>query len=206
MLELPNWEYWGRMQDITLRDALVLSINLCPNSYNHEIESELEQQYAHRYWHHFQIAKSHIYTAPWLIGRVAKRELDVDAAHTTIDFRKFCKWAVEDVQLADLPHEMQILGEKVLTDLETINEPVPVEGISAPPQKSEVACTAILEAIKRLGYDPLSLPLNVSGKRGVKSEIKKIVQNSPIFRHGTVFENAWSKLLRTEQIRYGRPT
>jgi hypothetical protein len=202
MLELPNWEHWGRIRDITLRDALVLSINLCPNSYGHENSNKVERLYAEKYWHHFQIAKSHIFGSTWVIGRVAKCSFDVDAAHTTIDFPKFCNWAVEDVQLADLPHEMRILGGEISAYIETANDLTAPEGIVAPPQKSEVACTAILDVIKQSGYDPLSLPSNLPGKKGVKGEIKIRLQNTPLFKHGTVFDNAWTKLLDTERIRY----
>jgi hypothetical protein len=202
MLELPNWEHWGRMRDITLREALVLSINLCPNSYNHENNNEMERQYAEKYWQHLQIAKSHIYDSEWLVGRVARSDIDIDVAHTAINLQKFCCWAVEDVQLADLPYEMRVLGEELLVSIADPNEPIAEERIVAPPQKSTVACTVILNAMKQLGYDPLSLPQNMSGKKGVKSKVRKHLEDTPLFRYGSVFDNAWTKLLNTEQIRY----
>lgn len=116
MLELPDWEYWGRMRDITLRDALVLSINLCPNLYNHEQDSDEAKDMAQKYWNNLNIAKSHIYGSDWLVGKVSKTEFDVDTAFTTVDLPKFCCWAVTDVQLAELPHEMQILGGANFSD------------------------------------------------------------------------------------------
>lgn len=111
MLKPPDWEYWGRMRDVTLRDALVLSINLCPNSYNHEIKSRKEQKFAQRYLSNLQIVKSHIYGSDWLVGKVAKAAFDVDASFTTVDLPKFCKWAFSVVKLVDLPDQMKGLGE-----------------------------------------------------------------------------------------------
>ena len=111
MLELPDWEYWGRMRDITLRDALVLSINLCPNLYSHEQDSDEAKDMAQKYWNNLNIAKSHIYGSDWLVGKVSKTEFDVDTAFTTVDLPKFCKWALEVVKLVDLPEQMRKMGD-----------------------------------------------------------------------------------------------
>ena len=190
------------MRDVTLRDALVLSLNLCPNAYNHETESTKAKKFAQRYLSNLQIVKSHIYGSDWLVGRVSKKEFDVDVAFTTVDFPKFCRWAVTDVQLVDLPQEMRILGGETLLNNEIDISSTQTDDIVAPLQKSQVAGNAILNAIRQEGYDPLKLPATPAGKKGVKDEMRKILQNSPLFRHGTVFNNSWSKLLESEQIRY----
>jgi hypothetical protein len=111
MLKLPDWEYWGKMRDVTLRDALVLTLNLCPNSYNHENNSRKEKKSAERYFSNLQIAKSHIYGADWLVGRVSKKDFDVDTAFTTVDLPKFCNWAISVVKLVDLPEQMKKMGD-----------------------------------------------------------------------------------------------
>jgi len=111
MLKPPDWDYWGRMRDVTLRDALVLSLNLCPNSYNHEIKSKRAQKFAQRYLSNLQIVKSHIYGSDWLVGRVAKAEFDVDASFRTVDLPKFCKWAFSVVKLNGLPDQMKRLAD-----------------------------------------------------------------------------------------------
>lgn len=82
MLKSPDWEYWGRMRDVTLRDALLLSLNLCPNTYNHETTSIKAQKFAQRYLDNFQIVKSHIYCSDWLVGRVSKKEFDLNVTFT----------------------------------------------------------------------------------------------------------------------------
>ena len=202
MLKSPDWEYWSRMRDVTLRDALVLSLNLCPNVYNHEQDSDEAKDSAQKYWNNLQIAKSHIFVSDWVVGRVSKVEFDIDTIFTTVDFPKFCRWAVTDVQLVDLPQEMRILGGETLLNNEIDISSTQTDDIVAPLQKSQVAGNAILNAIRQEGYDPLKLPATPAGKKGVKDEMRKILQNSPLFRHGTVFNNSWSKLLESEQIRY----
>jgi hypothetical protein len=111
MLKLPDWEYWGRMRDVTLRDALVLTLDLCPNSYNHETKTSKEKKFAQKFLSNLQITKSHIYGADWVVGRVSKQEFDVDTAFTTVDLPKFCKWAFGVVKLVDLPEKMKQLGD-----------------------------------------------------------------------------------------------
>jgi len=110
MLELPDWEYWGRLKFVPLRDALVLSTGLCPHKYDHENNDPTELSYAQRYWDNLQVAKNHVYDCDWVVGRVAKEDFDVDVINTVVDLNKFCKWALQDVQLRGLPTEMEILG------------------------------------------------------------------------------------------------
>jgi hypothetical protein len=122
MLELPDWGYWGRLRTMSMRDALVLSIGLCPHKYNHENTDATELSYAQKYWDNLQIARNHVYDSDWLVGRAAKQDGDVDTTHTEVDFEKFCVWASIDVQLSDLPPEMRILGGADLEDSNVSND------------------------------------------------------------------------------------
>ena len=110
MLELPDWNHWGRLKTVALRDALVLTIGLCPHKYNHENTDRTELPYAQKYWDNLQVAKNHVYENDWVVGKVAKEEFDVDVTNTLVDLNKFCKWALQSVQLSGLPTEMEILG------------------------------------------------------------------------------------------------
>ena len=118
MLELPDWEHWGRLRTMSMRDTLVLSIGLCPHKYNHEKTDATELSYAQKYWDNLQIAKNHVYESDWLVGRVAKQEGDVDTTYTEVDFEKFCVWAASVLNLADLPPEMLAIGNLLLEDTE----------------------------------------------------------------------------------------
>ena len=108
MLELPDWNHWGRLKTVALRDALVLTIGLCPHKYNHENTDTTELPYAQKYWDNLQVAKNHVYENDWVVGKVAKEEFDVDVTNTLVDLNKFCKWALQSVQLSGLPTEMEI--------------------------------------------------------------------------------------------------
>jgi hypothetical protein len=115
MLELPDWGYWGRLKTVTLRDALVLSIGLCPHAYNHENTNEIEFAFAQKYWDNFLIAKNHVYGADWVVGKVAKESLDVDCNNTEVNLNKYCIWASTVVELPDFPPEMVIIGDLLIS-------------------------------------------------------------------------------------------
>ena len=110
MLELPDWDHWGRLKTVSLRDALVLSVNLCPDRYNHENSNEIEFGYARKYWQNSQIAKNHVYDAEWLVGKVAREDSDIDLRLTNVDLCKFSYWALNVAHISELPTEMEILG------------------------------------------------------------------------------------------------
>jgi hypothetical protein len=114
MLELPDWDRWGRLKTVTLRDALVLSAGLCPHKYNHENTNSIELSYAQKFWDNLQIAKNHAYESGWVVGEVATEDFDVDFNNTVVDLKKFSIWAATVVELPDLPPEMVIIGDLLL--------------------------------------------------------------------------------------------
>ena len=61
---------------------------------------------------------------------------------------------------------------------------------------------AILEEIRRQGFDPMALPPYSSGKRGVKSDIRDSLKDSPLFTAKTAFRNAWEDLADYNLIAY----
>ena len=138
MLELPDWNHWGRLKTVALRDALVLSIGLCPNKYNHENTNTTELFYAQKYWDNLQIAKNHVYENDWVIGKVAKEDFDVDVANTSVELDKFCKWALQEVQLSGLPTEMEILGGANFSDSCANNKIIDRPAKSNHPKKSQL--------------------------------------------------------------------
>lgn len=114
MLELPEWGHWGRLKTVSMREALVLSIGLCPHKYNHENNDATELDYAQKYWDNLQIAKNHVYESDWVVGRVAKEDFDADSNNTAVDLYKFCIWAAAVVELSELPPEMVLIGDLLL--------------------------------------------------------------------------------------------
>lgn len=64
-----------------------------------------------------------------------------------------------------------------------------------PLQRTTAQDTAILTVIQQAGHDPLALPKNESGKRGVKFAIRQALNGSPLFpKNSTVFNKAWERL------------
>jgi hypothetical protein len=59
---------------------------------------------------------------------------------------------------------------------------------------------AILAEIKRLGFDPLALPKNPDGKRGVKAAVRLALSTDKLFKGSTVFEKAWERLTARAEI------
>lgn len=61
--------------------------------------------------------------------------------------------------------------------------------------------TAILDAIVRLGYDPLNLPINPSGGSGVKAKVRSLLNGKGLFTGSTVFKHAWDRLRHFKKIK-----
>lgn len=73
---------------------------------------------------------------------------------------------------------------------------------SKPMPRSTAQDAAILEEIRRQGYDPLALPKNPTGKRGVKAAIGDELCNNhkAIFQSRGVFDTAWQRLRDRQEI------
>lgn len=81
------------------------------------------------------------------------------------------------------------------------------EPVQAAPAKrvlaSEVQDAAILAAIREAGHDPLALPRNSPGKRGIKAVIRNAlvgVSGSPFPKIGKQFDKSWERLREREEI------
>jgi hypothetical protein len=80
--------------------------------------------------------------------------------------------------------------------------PVSVSGsyTKAPLQRSAAQDAAILAAIREAGCDPLALPVNETGKSGVKAKVRRAIANNTMFVGTTVFDKAWERLRRQGDI------
>jgi hypothetical protein len=57
---------------------------------------------------------------------------------------------------------------------------------------------AIVAEVERQGYDPMSLPMNLPGKAGIKAAVREALQDSTLFKAITAFDKTWERL-RTEK-------
>lgn len=81
----------------------------------------------------------------------------------------------------------------ILHDLETFTPEKPLP-------KMRQQENAIVDTIKKLGYDPQKLPKNPSGKPGVKAEIREKIQFPPLFNNANIFDKAWDRLSKYKDI------
>ena len=59
---------------------------------------------------------------------------------------------------------------------------------------------AIINEIQRQELDPLALPPTSPGHSGVKSAVRKALENSPLFKGSTTFDKAWERLRKQHLI------
>lgn len=96
------------------------------------------------------------------------------------------------VKVSDLDSWLQLSGR-------TFSEPKPVLSASAdlatPVPRQRAQEDVVLNAIKKLGYDPLALPRNPSGKPGPKAAVRAALSQDQLFKEwSTVFDHAWERL------------
>lgn len=75
-------------------------------------------------------------------------------------------------------------------------------GVGVPKQRSQARMEAIVAQLRSMGYEPLALPRNSAGKRGVKAETKAALGNKGIWAGTTVFNRAWEHLMKNQTIAY----
>ena len=59
---------------------------------------------------------------------------------------------------------------------------------------------AIVAEIVRLGYNPLELPINSRGKRGVKTQVRDALWKGDLFGTINIFKHAWDRLRAGKEI------
>lgn len=98
---------------------------------------------------------------------------------------------------------------QALTTAPSRIEPAPPVADTSPPepqakplQRQQAQETAILEALGKLGYDPLSLPCNKPGKSGAKAAVRDDLRanRKDLFYGTTVFDKAWLRLSGRREI------
>jgi hypothetical protein len=86
----------------------------------------------------------------------------------------------------------EVLKISILAELGTVK---PIKSIAMARQQEN----AILDAIKKLGYDPQNLPKIIPGKRGVKAEVRTALLLHPLFKDKTtVFDKTWERLSKED--------
>ena len=145
------------------------------------------------------------------IEKVGKYDMDAlarrDAAHTAYwksSNDKALSKAFEDAQAEwDAAHQAWLT--KMVRCLLEPQAAAPAqdeaETVSARPmQRSAAQSAAILAAIRSAGHDPRRLPVNETGKPGVKAAIREVLGGEGLFVGATVFGKAWERLRQQGDI------
>ena len=91
------------------------------------------------------------------------------------------------------------LGDAQL--IERYQPPAPATDIKPVPiQRAHAQDAAILREIRKQGFNPLELPKNAAGKKGVKHGIRTAIGNSGLFIGTTIFDKAWERLTANSEI------
>jgi len=120
--------------------------------------------------------------------------LKVDSAlsnpvYTFITLHSFNKW-------------IEQYGKSVLAALPTVSgwtaqsslRLTATDLLSEPDTRFNRQKKAVLDEIKRQGYDPKALPKNSPGLRGVKADIRAVLDGSSLFDKQSSFDKVWDKL------------
>lgn len=76
----------------------------------------------------------------------------------------------------------------------------PEKNTAKPLQRGTAQEAAILYEIKNQGHDPMALPKNKPGKRGIKRDVRDVLDGKGLFTGGTVFDRVWERLTEHKDI------
>lgn len=69
-----------------------------------------------------------------------------------------------------------------------------------PEQRQAQQESAILNEIQHIGHNPLQMPKNNGGRKGIKSLVRDNLAKSDLFEASTAFDKAWERLRRAKKI------
>lgn len=105
-LKRPDWSHWSKLTEVTLWQALLLALDICPNTYHHK-HNDIGHDNQHKYWAHQNIANNEIQSksVDWVTHK--PRGL-FKAQDTFVNFSLFVKWYLEQISI-NVPDEFKRL-------------------------------------------------------------------------------------------------
>lgn len=107
-----------------------------------------------------------------------------------ITLASLARWAKK------MKYAAQILVDLPVGIETTITIKQPMKPAPAPRRKMLDQVAAIKAEIRKLGHDPKNIPSNDPGKDGVKAQVRKALEGSPLFKATTAFRKAWEEVNR----------
>lgn len=96
----------------------------------------------------------------------------------------------------------KILSDKAVWPLNLSQNKQEKQHFAKATPKQKLQEEEILKWLVKNGYNPKSLPKSPSGKAGIKSQVRKIVETNIHLFTGTTFKKAWERLLYSGEIKY----
>lgn len=187
-IKKPDWGYWAQLQTVRLNDAVLLSLNICPDWVEGEsgvirVDASLKTALENRKRITANRAAD-ILPMLAIVPEHARLAQDVGLAD-------FAVWAASTMKWADLPPQFVAISAAVLPAAPVVNE---IAKTTAPVPKLRAQENRILELLENKQYDALHLPIRAAGKSGVKSVIRVLALSEPALFTPKTFNSAWQRL------------
>lgn len=95
-----------------------------------------------------------------------------------------------------MKYPVQILADMPVCLESTDQLTKTTKGKTKPRRKMLDQVDAIKAEIRKLGHDPKNLPINNSGKEGIKAHVRTALEGCPLFEATTSFKKAWEQVNR----------
>ena len=191
----PNWMSWKNKSSVTLNQALLLCMNVCPKWY--EVRDDKEKFLSNlTVWGQYRLqledAQSWASRVDWVNEYLAEVDLQED---DYVDLKKFARWACQDVEWQDIPNDFKKLAG--IVDISEVEPEVNIQHV----HKQLLQEQKILEIFTNLNINPLKLSKVESGKAGEKAKVRNIaLQDKKLFGSTGVFDKAWNRLMSDQRI------
>ena len=118
----PNWISWKNKRTVTLNQALLLCMNVCPKWY--EAREDKDKFLSNltiwsQYRLYFEDAHDWASGSGWVIEYLAEEDIQED---DFVDLKKFARWACKDVEWNGIPTEFKAIA--------TDGDMTPIDGIT----------------------------------------------------------------------------
>jgi len=212
MMDKIDWNYWLKRKSLFEIEVALLTLGIDPEKhpidylgshylvYQDELKG-MQKDYIRR----MTFIQENRFTPYEYMANDGESGNFYFDTESRVRVKRFLLWLKNEDMGWELPPELQAYIEKLNNNPKTLevkaNSPEVIKSANRIQSKQEQQDTAILDKIKLLGHDPLSLPKEKSGKRTIKADIRDyFLGNSQIFTYDA-FENAWKRLKHEGKIK-----
>ena len=137
----PNWTSWKNKRTVTLNQALLLCMNVCPKWY--EARDDKDKFLSNitiwgQYRLYLEDAHDWASGSGWVIDYLAEDDIQED---DSVDLKKFARWACQDVEWNGIPAEFKAIAK--------VGDLAPIEAKQKPTKSSK-------EILKPNDWNPLA--------------------------------------------------